>query len=59
MDSFDLFAKRLAMALREFGKIPGEENYTPTGIPTNAATLWRHLVAGVERVADALDPPRE
>lgn len=51
--------KKLADAFREFGKIPGEESYIPQGIPNNAATLWRHIVAGVNRVADALDPPKE
>lgn len=56
---YERFTAHLAKALREFGKIPGEENYTPTGIPSNAATLWRHIVAGVERVADALTAPPE
>lgn len=54
-------AKQLADALREFKKIPGlDEGYIPEGqLPSNAVTLWRHIVAGVERVADFLDPPKK
>jgi len=51
---YERFTAHLAKALREFGKIPfGEEP------PTNAITLWRHIVRGVERVADALTAPPE
>jgi len=45
--------KELAEALRQFGKCPDDK------LPTNAITLWRQIVAGVERVIDHLDPPQK
>jgi hypothetical protein len=39
---------RLVKALRQFGACDEKD------IPTNAATLWRQLVAGVSRVAKSL-----
>lgn len=42
--------KKLADALRKFGKIPEGRQ-----LPTNAITLWHHIVEGVHRVADALE----
>lgn len=44
----------LARAFQQFGKIPEGREY-----PTNAITLWHHLVEGVLRVADALTEPPE
>jgi hypothetical protein len=43
--------EHLVKALREFGKCPEDK------LPNNAITLWRQIVAGVERVADALAKP--
>lgn len=50
---YERFTAHLAKALLEFGKCPEDK------LPTNAITLWRQLVAGIERVADALTKPPE
>lgn len=46
--------KDLAEALRQFGKIPEGRQY-----PSNAITLWHHMLEGFHRVADSLDPPKK
>lgn len=50
---YERFTAHVAKALGEFGKCPEDK------LPTNAITLWRQIVAGVERVADALTKPPE
>jgi hypothetical protein len=40
--------QHFAMAVGEFGKID------ETKLPSNAITLWRQIVAGIERVKDKL-----
>ena len=51
---YERFTAHLAKALLEFGKVPeGQE------LPQNAITLWRHIVEGINRVADALTAPPE
>lgn len=51
---YERFTAHLAAALLEFGNSPDD---IP---PNNAVTLWREIVRGVERVADALTkPPKE
>lgn len=42
---------KLAKALRQFKELRDPHN----DVPQNAATLWREIVRGVERVADALE----
>lgn len=51
---YERFTSHLAKALQEFGKIPEDQD-----LPVNAITLWRQVVAGVNRVADALTKPPE
>ena len=54
MESHERMTSHLASALREFGKIPeGKE------IPANAITLWKAMIHGFDRVADALTKPPE
>ena len=53
MQSHERFTAHLASALLEFGKCPEDE------LPTNAITLWRQIVKGVERIADRLTAPPE
>jgi hypothetical protein len=55
MEREERFTAHFAAALREFAPL----EYIPEGIPSNAATLWRHIVAGVHRVADRLTAPLE
>lgn len=54
MESHERLTAHIAAAFREFGKIPeGKER------PQNAATLWKAMVHGFERVADRLTAPPE
>lgn len=59
MESYERFTSHLAKSLLQFGKIPDHrvgDGWVPPG---NAATLWREINAGIERVADALTKPPE
>lgn len=49
--NYERFAAHLAAALGEFGNIEEDK------LPGNAITLWRQIVAGVERVQDRLTAP--
>lgn len=49
--NYERFAAHVAAALGEFGNIEEDK------LPSNAATLWRQIVAGVERVQDRLTAP--
>ena len=53
-ENYERFTAHLAKALQQFGKVPEDRQ-----LPGNAITLWRHIVEGVERVADALTAPPE
>ena len=61
-ESYERFTSHIAKSLLEFGKIipDGETSENPAdNLPTNAITLWRHMVRGFERVADRLTAPPE
>jgi hypothetical protein len=59
MESYERFTHHFAKSLLEFGKIPEHRIRDGWIPPTNAATLWRQINEGIERVADALTKPPE
>lgn len=54
MESYERFSHHFAAAIQEFGKIPEGKD-----IPHNAITLWKAMIHGFDRVADALTKPPE
>lgn len=48
---YERFTRHIARAFEQFGNVPDQKD--PVNLlPTNAVTLWRHMVNGFNRVAD-------